>query len=419
MNFLRNAFFQLFLLLFFITIFALRISADENNDEHDHDYINEIIFGTGGEDNVCTSVPECAKENIDCSKCIEYLTNKKNEATAQVKTLSSEIAAMDNQISLTQARISATEQQIQELREDIGITEDKIYSLESDIDGISKALLNRIVASYKYGSIEPWQVLLTSGNIDRFFTRLKYLKIIQYYDQKNIITAEQSKVSYGNQQDILVEKQEKAKSLSAKLESYNSQLEEEKSNKDALLLVTRNDESRYQRLIAQAQAERAIVFGGGKDVFMRDVSKGDSIGAIASWSSSPGCSTGAHLHFEVGKDNSLQDPNSYLEKTNFQYASGYNFDLYRSIDPRGDFPWPLNSPIQINQGFGAQPNSSFYGASGHTGIDMNSLSSPTVKVVKSGKLYGGSYQCKNGPLYYAKVEHDEGLVTWYLHVSPN
>jgi len=400
---------------------AFRISAQENHEhEHDEEFDTalEVIIGRGGEENICTSVPECAEEKLDCSKCINFLTDKKNEATTKAKTLSSEIAVMDRQINLTEARIAATEQQIQYLQDDIDITEDKISNLEIDIEDVSRALLNRAKAAYKYGNVEPWQVFLTSGSIDNFFTRLKYLKIVQIYDQKNILAAEQSRVNYSNQQNILTDKQDEAKALSAQLEAYNSQLEQEKGNKNALLEVTKNDESRYQKLIAQVQAERAIVFGGGKDVFMREVNQGDSIGAIASWGVSPGCSTGAHLHFEVGKNGSLQDPNSYLSSTSIQYAQNYNFDIYRSINPQGDLPWPLNSPIQINQGFGAQPNSSFYGPSGHTGIDMASPSL-TVKSVKNGKLYGGSYQCKSGPLYYAKVEHEDGLVTWYLHMIPD
>src|SRR3989344_5986275 len=266
MRLLKNTAFHLALALLFMALLAFRISAQENH-EHEHDEeLNsalEVILGRGGEENVCTNVPECAEEKLDCSKCIEFLTNKKNEASSQVKTLSSEIAVMDNQISLTEARIAATEQQIELLQDDIDITEDKISNSESDIDDISKALLKRARASYQYGDVETWQIILTSGSIDNFFTRLKYLKMIQYYDQKNILDAEQSRVNYSNQQDILSEKQNEAKALSKQLESYNNQLEQEKGSKNVLLEVTKNDESRYQRLIAQAQAEVAISFGGG------------------------------------------------------------------------------------------------------------------------------------------------------------
>src|SRR3989344_2879314 len=57
--------------------------------------------------NICTSVPECSDQKLDCSKCIEYLTNKKNEASGKAKTLASEIAVTNNQIKLTEARIRA------------------------------------------------------------------------------------------------------------------------------------------------------------------------------------------------------------------------------------------------------------------------------------------------------------------------
>ena len=155
---------------------------------------------------------------------------------------------------------------------------------------------------------------------------------------------------------------------------------------------------------------------------MRNVNQGDSIGTIAAHGASPGCSTGAHLHFEVHKNGLVQDPNNYLTQTDFQYSNGYNSDLYGTINPHGDMSWPIDKPIQINQGFGAQKNSSIYGPAGHLGIDMDSLSSHTVKAVKAGKLYGGSIQCGGdypGPLYYAKIEHEDGLTTWYLHMLAN
>lgn len=369
--------------------------------------------------NICTSVQECADQKLDCSKCIEYLSNKKSEASGKAKTLSSEIAVTNSQIKLTEARIRATEQKIKEIQKDIGIAKDKIEDLESVIDRATRLLVERIAAVYQVGRLEPWQIFLTARNIDDVFSRLKYLRIVQIYDKIQVYAAEQAKTDYANQKEIFEGKEDEALTLNNKLENYNQQLGTEKKAKDSLLAVTRNDESRYQRLLTQAQAERAIVFGGGQDSFIRNVNQGDAVGTIASHGASPGCSTGAHLHFEVHKDGSVQDPNNYLQSTSIQYPKDYNSDLYRTVNPHGDLPWPINPPIQINQGFGAQPNSSFYGAAGHTGIDVDSLSSSAVKVVKSGKLYGGSYQCRTGPLYYAKVEHDGGLLTWYLHIIPN
>ena len=128
---------------------------------------------------VCTSVPECADQKFDCSKCVEYLTNKKNEASGKAKTLSSEISTMNNQIKLTEARINATEQLIEEFQADIEIAKGKITELEGNIDRSTRVLVERIVAVYQVGQIEPWQIFLTASNIDDVFSRLKYLRIVQ------------------------------------------------------------------------------------------------------------------------------------------------------------------------------------------------------------------------------------------------
>jgi len=153
---------------------------------------------------------------------------------------------------------------------------------------------------------------------------------------------------------------------------------------------------------------------------VRDVKQGDSIGSIASHSASPGCSSGAHLHFEVHKNGGLEDPNNYLKGASYSYSYPESqYSTYGTINPHGDLPWPLSEPITVHQGFGSHSFAQTFYANGiHAGIDIDSSSS-TVKAVKDGKLYGGSYNCSNGKLYYAKIEHSDGLKTWYLHMIPN
>jgi len=147
------------------------------------------------------------------------------------------------------------------------------------------------------------------------------------------------------------------------------------------------------------------------------VNEGDAIGSIIYGSS--GCSTGTHLHFSTYKGTSVDDPNNYLSSKSFTYS--YNsdqYDYFGTINPHGNMRWPIDDPVTINQGYGSHVFAQqFYSTHFHDGIDMSS-DSLTVKVVKAGKLYGGSYQCTNGTLSYAKVEHDDGMVTWYLHMYP-
>lgn len=351
---------------------------------------------------------------------INCLQNKLNQLQGQKKTLSSQIAVMDSQIRLTEARIETTKDEIFTLAQDINTATKKIDNLETSLDSLIKVLLNRMVATYEIGSTQPFEILLSSGNANNFFSRLSYLKIVQAHDKQLIYLTQQAKNDYKNQKEIFETKKKRAETLKVSLERYTAQLAQDKINKQNLLAITNSDEARYQQLLAQARAEQAIVFGGGVDSFMRDVNQGDSIGFIATYSSSPGCSSGAHLHFEVQKDGAVQDPNNYLKGGNYSYDYGSDqYGYYGTINPHGDLPWPLNEPVTIHQGYGSHGfASTFYSGGIHTGIDMDSSSS-TVKAVKSGKLYGGSYNCSNGKLYYTKVVHDGGLTTWYLHTIPN
>ncbi len=351
---------------------------------------------------------------------ITCLENKTKDLQSQKKTLSSQIAVFDNQIRLTEYKIEDTKQQISDLVLDIDTATKKIDTLAKTLDTLAGVLANRIVATYEVGRIQPLQILLTSDSVSNFFSRLNYLKIAQQHDKTLIYNTQQAKNDYANQKEIFEEKKRKIETLKLQLETYSKNLEQQKVAKQQLLIATQADETTYQQLLDQAKAEQAIVFGGGVDKYLRDVNQGDTIGFIASYGVSPGCSLGAHLHFEVQKDGSVQNPNNYLRPANFSYDYGSNsYSYYGTINPSGELPWPLNEPVTIYQGYGSHGFAqNFYSGGVHTGIDMDSGSS-IVKAVKAGKLYGGSYSCSNGKLYYSKIIHDNGLVTWYLHTVAN
>lgn len=370
-------------------------------------FVNNLVYSAECDD-------KTGQEKVTC------LENKVQDLKGQTKTLSSQISIMDSQINLTEARIEANKREILNLTLDIDTATKKISTLQDSLNKITEVLLNRIVATYQAGRVQPLEMLLSSRDASSLLTKLNYLRIAQNHDKRLIYDVQQAKNDYVNQKDIFEAKKKKIETLKLQLEAYRESLRQQQVAKQQLLIATQDDEATYQQLLAQARAERAIVFGGGIESYLRDVNQGDAIGYIASYGTSPGCSSGAHLHFEVQKDGSIQNPNSYLRSANFSYDYGYSsYSYYGTINPSGDLPWPLNEPIVIHQGYGSHGFAqNFYSGGIHTGIDMDSSSS-TVKAVNSGKLYGGSYNCSNGKLYYSKIVHDSGLVTWYLHTVTN
>lgn len=368
------------------------------------------------------SLQDCENDpSANVGDCINLLSGKVAELTTQKKTLSSQIGQFDTQIKITQLKISDAENTLGQLEKEIGILGFRIGYVTDSIDKLQSLVKDRIVATYEQSYVSNLEILFSSDDFSDIVLRMQYLKKVQENDKKILNSLQETKSNYANQKDEREQKQAAIEEQKTKLETLKTGLDKQKAEKQAFLVITKNDESRYQKLLAQAEAERAIVFGGGNEVYMRDVKQGDTIGNIASHSASPGCSSGAHLHYEVHKNGNLDDPNNYL-KSGVSYSYSYpdsDFSVYGSINPHGDLPWPINSPATINQGYGAHTfAASFYANGIHTGIDMDS-SSTTVKAVKDGKLYGGAYNCTNGKLFYAKVEHSDGLTTWYLHMIPN
>lgn len=202
-----------------------------------------------------SNISDCANNNISVADCPSYLQKKLSELQGQDKTLSSQIAIADNQIKLTEAKIAKTEDEISALVDDIDITKTKISSSEGTLEQTSFAFVGRAKAVYQVGSVSPWQVLLTSNTLDNFFTRLKYLKIVQLFDKRNIYAAEQAKVNYKNQQDILEDKKTQQEQLSEKLQDYTDQLNDDKEVKKKLLAETQGNEATYQKLLAAAKAQ--------------------------------------------------------------------------------------------------------------------------------------------------------------------
>lgn len=352
---------------------------------------------------------------------IRELESKISELHGQSKTLSSQIAVMDNQARLTQLRIDKTNKDLKELEKDIGILKGKISNLEVDLDKISGLLIKKVVATYQAGVIKNWELFLTANGFSDFLYRVQYLKIAQENDKRLILATQATKDNFENQKKVLEDKQKQVEALNKQLGILAVQLAQQKKDKAILLDATRNDERRYQDLLAKARAEQAailgILAGGGTVAQIGPIKTGETISSTIAGPSA--CSSGNHLHFEVVKDNSHQNPANYLKNTSLKFESGV-----QPFTPSGSWDWPLDEPIDINQEYGMTywAKLGWYGGGPHTGIDMfpGNLSTSTaarVKAARDGTLFRGSIACGGGTLKFARVDQADGIQTYYLHIN--
>jgi peptidoglycan hydrolase CwlO-like protein len=211
----------------------------------------------------------------DNSGAIQDLQNKINAAQAQKKTLSSQIELIGNQIKLTEYRIEATQEQITSVTLDIDTTSKKITSLQGTLNTTIAVLLNRIVATYEVGTIQPVQILLSSSTASDFFSRLNYLKLAQAHDKQLVYDTQQAKNDYSNQKNIFEDKKQQLANLQQQLQTQTAQLAQEKLVQQQLLATTEAQIASYQaQLSALQNFARSRVGPGGGIISHQDLSDG-------------------------------------------------------------------------------------------------------------------------------------------------
>lgn len=331
----------------------------------------------------------------DKQKEIEELEQKVTQLKQQAKTLASQIAYYDGQIQLTGLKISQTEELIATISSKIRILEDRLQSR-------SQVLEQQIVQTYKQGENEPLTLFFSSRNFSQLVSHFKYLQIIQVHNRKFLHDTQLVQSSYASQKDLLEQSHKK-------LEAQEVQLANLRSQKDNLLVQTKNSEEIYQKQLEQARLElQAIERALAAATKEGPVNAGDPI-AIMGNSGYPDCSTGAHLHFEVRQNDQWVNAESYLKPIT---------DKWGLTIGTGPWDWPMHGDIEITQRYGHTPYSYRYTYSGgiHTGIDMVS-SEKVIYASKAGTLYSYTGKCGNSDLKIKYIDHGSGLKTFYLHVQ--
>ncbi|MFZ2025254.1 MAG: hypothetical protein WAV51_03160 [Microgenomates group bacterium] len=363
----------------------------------------------------CTSSDPCkgksVEESVTCyQQVVDSCQNTKN-------TLSSQISYLNNQIQLTTFQIQSVKGFIANLTAEINQLAGEVEILETKLTKQTELLQKRVPESYKeYVKSSDFTSLMFSKDIGDLVARIQYIKKVQQQDLKLFVQYKATQNNYAERKTQREEKKQKQVEAEKELEYKNKQLAQQKQDKDMLLAQTKGQESIFQNLLAAARAEyqqiQGIIAGGGSEVKVGEVKKGDKIASVISGSSCN--STGTHLHFTVSKNGITENPFNYLKSVDHVNDSGGD-----AFNPSGSWDWPIAPQIQLNQGYGNTWYVRMYRPyPTHNGIDIDG-SSLDVKAVQDGTVYRGFYS-GNCRLQYVRLEHkDGGIMTYYLHVNYN
>lgn len=362
------------------------------------------------------AVENCSDGDVGCidNRINEY-KQKITELQGQQKTLFSTIKYLETKTYLTEGEIRRTQLEIALLEKEIEVLSNRIGGLEVSLKRLSEILITRIQDEYKRRANEPVLLFFSSQGFGDFITKLKYMQLVQQYTQTMIHDSEEQKITYDNEKKLKEKKQDEVEALRRKLEAQRKTLQQQKAQKQSILTATKNDESKFQTLLAQALSEKnaleAALVSGKK---VGPIKRGETIALVGN-SGYPGCSTGEHLHFEIRKNNTWVDPENYLSSRTIKDGEkGGNPTL-----GRGSWDWPLQDPIVMTQHYGHTPYSWRYKYSGglHTGFDMISNSSKVIRAPADGTLFSASQSCGSSTINIKYIEHGDNVISFYLHVQ--
>jgi septal ring factor EnvC (AmiA/AmiB activator) len=375
----------------------------------------------------------CNKENLckdsDClQKLVDECQAQVDKLNGKEATLSSEIEYADNQINLTELRIQNTIQKLLEKEASITKLAGNIEDLIVRIDKLGKSvefqeivLNERMRSRYKSLETSPIIILLGSDTLNKLVQKTEYLKIMELQDHKLITQMNDTKKAYGQQKSLYEDTKAKEENLrqqivveKTNLENYQTQLEDQKVQKQELLEDTQNDEAKYQALLNQASAELQAIEGIVASVNFKNgtkIKKGDKI-AVMGNSGAPNCSTGPHLHFEVRKNGAVTNAENYLKSTSLYV---YDFSSGTKKIGGGDWNWPMKNTT-ITQRFGKTPWSWMYSSGKHSGVDMEA-SDTYIYAPADGTIVKSTQKCYGSTINYAAIDHGNGVVSYYLHIK--
>jgi peptidoglycan hydrolase CwlO-like protein len=364
----------------------------------------------------CNGDPQSCLDQV--ASQISQLETQLNDAKSQEKTLKSQLDYIDAQTKLTLLKIDQANYQVAKLDKEISDLSSHIDRLSGTIDSISQILLTRITQTYKYGNISTIDLLFSSNGFSDLLERLKYIEVAQASDKQTLYALQATKATFHDQKTDRQQRQDEETKLKSDLTKYSTDLDQQKQAKNELLRITQNNEAVYQAKLQAAISEQnailSILHGGGNEVAVGPVKKGDTVGYIISGSSA--CSNGTHLHFEVHVNGNLINPATLLSNHDVTWDNKPDSTFSFS----GSWDWPVPDPVYIEQGFGntwyAQ-HGWYTNPPGHTGIDMYSPNSLAVRAIHDGTLSTGGIACGGGTLHYKKVDHGDGTSSYYLHTT--
>jgi murein DD-endopeptidase MepM/ murein hydrolase activator NlpD len=323
------------------------------------------------------------------------LQDQIDQTNAQIQQLQDEIARLEGQLTTTtqqkqtlQSAIKALNLNIQKLQKSVTLTQAQIKQKDSQISTLSTTIstttseIEDVQAQVadslrKLGMLdsEPLLAILLGGStLSGFFDQSTTLATLRSGLENKIESLNSLKNNLLTSKTAAEQKRQELASLKSNLNNQKQGLAISRDSQNQLLTQTKNQESEYQKQIAQKRAQQA--------------------------------------QFE----SDLQNFQAQLNLT-------FNPNTLPTTG-KGTLQWPLDS-VRITQYFGntsfSTANPQVYNGHGHSGVDFAASPGTPIKAARAGVVMGtGNTDATCPGASFGKwvfIKHNNGLSTLYAHLA--
>ena len=282
----------------------------------------------------------------------------------EVAYLNRQIEGMELQIAITESRIEAVNLRIEQLELQIAQHEEQIAK---NHERLAEVLRTMQVSENQVG---PVALVFAARPFSDIFDSLREAELLDSSLTESLARIKQAKEEIERAKEESITEREAAETLRDELRIRQTLVEQEQSGRDALLSETRQEEHAYRNMLSEVeQQQRAI-------------------------------------------ESDIRALEAQLRQT---------------IDPSalpgdGALTWPVDS-VRITQGYGATSTTGFVNDTYdfHNGVDFGAsvrgVAGDPIKAATGGRVVGVGNTGKYAYGRWIAINHDNGLVTLYAHLS--
>jgi len=286
---------------------------------------------------------------------VDDLESSKDNVRGKIAELNKSMIAISNKITELENLLLEKKEQIEETKEELA-------DAQKAADKQYEDMKIRIQYMYENGQTSYMEQLLNAENLSDFLNSAEYINQIQQYDRQKL---------------------EEYKDTVARIEAFELQLEEERTELEALKIDVEQEKAYVATVIAKRENELATI-------------KADLNDAM---------DEAEMLEAEVAAQEEVIAEIIRIMAENQDKGEAYT----------GGYVWPVPSSSRVTSDFGPRKSPTAGASSDHKGIDIGAPSGSDIVAAAPGKVIISRYSSSAG--YYITIDHGGGLCTVYMHCS--